>query len=182
MAVSPDGTLYCITTNHNDSIRVWTVDKEGNVVFLPITFNRASFGNAYQVSDSRIDVGSDGRLYFIVSALGSKGDGPYYQRVYRANADGTNLIEIANFDSGRVGGQVDISVDMDNNVFVLICLGKTGDPVSWGEAIYRIDNDMEISKIVEIRAGRDPKSIDVDSDGNIWFCTTVGVFRATPSE
>ncbi len=183
MAVSPDGTLYCITTNYEDSIRVWTVDKEGNVVFLPITFNRASFGNAYQVFDSRIDVGSDGRLYFIVTALGSKLQGPYYQRVYRANADGTNLIEIANFDSERIAGMVDISVDMDNNVFVLICLQKTGDggPI-YREAIYRIDNDMEISKIVEIRAGRDPQSIDVDSDGNIWFSTTVGVFRATPLE
>ena len=181
MAVSPDGKLYCISTNHNDSIRVWTVGKEGNVVFLPITFNRASFGNAYQVSDSRIDVGSDGRLFIIVTALGSKGQGPYYQRVYRANADGTNLIEIANFDCGRTCGLVDISVDMDNNVYVYVCLGKTGD-AGGGEAIYRIDNDMEISKIVKIQGGRDPQSIDVDSDGNIWFCTTVGVFRATPSE
>ncbi len=183
MAVSPDGTLYSISSNFEDSIRVWTVDKEGNIVFLPITFNRASFGNAYQVSDSRIDVGSDGRLYFIVTALGSKLQGPYYQRVYRANADGTNLIEIANFDSGRIGGMVDISVDIDHNVYVLICLGKTEDgEVIYRDAIYRIDNDMEISKIVEIRGGRDPKSIDVDSDGNIWLPTTVGVFRATPSE
>jgi streptogramin lyase len=76
---------------------------------------------------------------------------------------------------------VDISVDMDNNVFVLVLLGEMGD-AGGGEAIYRIDNDMEISKIVKIRGGRDPKSIDVDSDGNIWFSTTVGVFRATPSE
>jgi len=181
MAVSPDGKLYCISTDHNDSIRVWTVDKEGNVVFLPITFNRASFGNAYQVSDSRIDVGSDGRLYFIVTALGSKGDGPYYQRVYRANADGTDLIEIANFDCGRIGGMVDISVDMDTNVYVLVLLENPEDRTG-SEAIYRIDNDMEISRIVEILGGRDPQSIDVDSDGNIWFCTTVGVFRATPSE
>ncbi len=181
MAVSPDGTLYCITTNYDDSIRVWTVDKEGNVVFLPITFNRASFGNAYQLSPSRIDVGSDGKLFIIVNAIGSKLQGPYYQRVYRANADGTNLIEIANFDSSRIFGMVDISVDMDNNVFVLICLEQTEDRTG-SEAISRIDNDMEISKIVEIRGGRDPKSIDVDSDGNIWFSTTVGVFRATPSE
>jgi len=180
MAVSSDGTLYCISTNYEDSIRVWTVDKEGNVVFL-ITFDRASFGNAYQVWDSRIDVGSDGRLYVIVSAIGSKGDGPYYQRVYRANTDGTNLIEIASFDSGRTCGMVDISVDMDNNVYVYVCLENTEDRTG-SEAIFRIDNDMEISKIVEIRGGRDPQSIDVDSDGNIWFCTTVGVFRATPSE
>ena len=170
--------MYCISTNFQESIRVWTVGKEGNVNFLPITFDRTSFGNTYRVSDSRIDVGRDGRLYFIVTALGSKGHGPYYQRVYRADADGTNSIEIANFDSGRIGGMVDICVDMDTNVFILVCLGKTGD----GEAIYRISNDMEISKIVEIRAGRDPQSIDVDSDGNLWFCTTVGVFRVTPSE
>ncbi len=67
---------------------------------------------------------------------------------------------------------------MDNNVYVLICLGTTGD----GEAIYRIGNDMQISKIVEIRAGRDPQSIDVDSGGNIWFSTTVGVFRTITLE
>ena len=46
--------------------------------------------------------------------------------------------------------------------------------------IYRISNDTEISMFMEISGGRDPKSIDVDSNGNIWFGTTVGVFRIVP--
>ena len=27
---------------------------------------------------------------------------------------------------------------------------------------------------------KNPKSIDVDSNGNVWFCTTVGVFKIAP--
>jgi len=170
-AVGPDGLWYCITTDGYDSIKVWSVDEAGEVTFLPITFNRTSFGASYKVGDARIDVGDDGRLALIVTAKGSKGQGPYYQRVYRADADGTNLVQIANLDSGRTGGMVDIAVGPENDVFVLtIQVGS--------EVIYRIDQNNTVSEFIVMGTGRDPKSIDVDPAGNVWFCTTVGVFRA----
>ncbi|MBA7561438.1 hypothetical protein ES708_03076 [subsurface metagenome] len=178
MAVSPSGLWYFISSDFNSLIQVGTIDEKGKVIFLPIIFNLASFVDAYQLRDARIDVGSDGRLAFIVTAQLSKTLGGFYQRVYQANSDGTNLTEIANFDCERVGGMVDIAMDNNNNIFVLVCLGKTG----VGEAIYRIGNNMEISKLIEIRGGRDPESIDVDSEGNVWFCTAVGVFRLIHSE
>jgi streptogramin lyase len=178
IAIGTDGIVYCISTDpRGPAIRLWTVDKGGKVTILPITFNLASFGNAYKLSDARIDISADDKLFFIVTALGSKGQGPYYQRVYQADGDGSNMTEIANFDSGRVGGMVDVTTDHDN-VFVLICEGTTGG----GETIYRLRNNGEISKLLGIRAGRDPKSIDVDSKGNVWVSTTVGVFKVTLSK
>lgn len=177
IATGPGGLFYCITTDFKDSIQIWTVNQQGDVNILPIIFNRASFGDAYQVCDARIDVGSDGRLVFVVTAIGSKGQGPFYQRVYQVSADGTNMKEVANFDSGRIGGMVDIAVDHDNNIFVCVCEGTTGD----GEAIFRISNNKEVVRYLGIRAGRDPDSIDVDSSGNVWLCTTIGVFRITRS-
>jgi hypothetical protein len=174
--VGPGNFGYCITRSDN-TIQVWRVDKSGEVEFLPISFNKASFVDAYRLGDVRIDIGNDGKLALIVTALGSKGQGPFFQRVYQAKADGTNLVEVANFDSKRIDGLVDIAVDHDNNIFVYVCQeGTTGS----GEVIYRISNKMEISTLVKIGAGRDPKSIDVDSHGNVWFCTTIGVFRITP--
>ena len=170
-AVGPDNSWYGITTDYNDLIRVWRVDESGKVAFLPITFNRASFGSAYKVWDARIDVGDDGRLGLIVTAAGSQGQGPYYQRVYRADADGTNLIEVANLDSGRPYGMVDIAIGPDNELFVLTVQEDA-------EIIYRISQDNDVSEFIVMGMGRDPQSIDVDPDGNVWFCTTVGVFRA----
>jgi streptogramin lyase len=84
------------------------------------------------------------------------------------------LTQIANLDSERIAGMVDIAVGTDNAVYVLTCqIGS--------ETIYRIDQSNTVSEFLSIRTGRDPKSIDVDSNGNLWFCTTVGVFRVTPS-
>lgn len=175
IAVGPDGLWYCITTNFADSIRVWRVDDTGEVNFLPIIFDRASFGNVYRVSDARIDVGDNGRLALIVTAEGSKGHGPYYQRVYRADADGTNLTQIATLDSNRIAGMVDIAVGPNNDVFVLTCQKNQ----RFSEVFYRINSENEVTKFLEMGAGRDPKSMDIDPAGNVWFCTTVGIFRVT---
>ncbi|MFC1991089.1 hypothetical protein ACFLU9_02950, partial [Chloroflexota bacterium] len=114
----------------------------------------------------------------IVTAIGSQGQGPYYQRVYRANSDGTNFTQVANIDSTRTGGMVDIAISPNNDVFVLTVHIEEG---HYKEIIFHISNNNEISRFIEISAGRDPKSIDVDSKGNVWFCTTVGVFRVVPS-
>lgn len=170
-AVGPDNLWYCITTDYNDSIRVWRIDEAGKATSLPITFNRTSFGAAYKVWDSRIDVGGDGRLALIVTAAGSQGQGPYYQRVYRADADGKNLTEVANLDSSRPYGMVDISIGPGGEIFVLTVQEDA-------EIIYRISQDNNVSEFIVMGTGRDPKSLDVDPVGNIWFCTTVGIFCA----
>ena len=121
-----------------------------------------------------IDVGDDGQLALIVTVEGSKGQGPLYQRVYRADAEGTNLTKVAELDSKRIAGMVDISIGPENEVYVLTCQQNS----RLTEIIYRISNKNEISEFLEISAGRDPKSLDVDLNGNVWFCTTVGVFCA----
>jgi len=174
-AIGPNDLWYCITTDYNDSIRVWSVDEAGKVNFLPITFNRNSFDATYRVWDARIDIGDDGRLALIVTAIGSQGQGPYYQRVYRADADGTNLTQVANLDSERIGGMVDVAVGPEDDVFVLTCHRGRED---FREEIHRIDQSNTVSKFMVFSAGNDPKSIDVDPAGNLWFCTTVGVFWA----
>ncbi len=166
---------YVIASDYNEKIEVISIDESGNVTFLPISFNRDSFGTSvYKVDDARIDVAPDGSLALIVTAKGSASQGPYLQRVYRANADGSNLKEITRLDSSRIAGMVDISVGPKNDIFVLTPRGKTGDP----DSIYHIDQNGKVSEAVQICAGRDPKSIDVDPSGNIWFGSTLGVFRA----
>ncbi|MBI2874263.1 MAG: hypothetical protein HYY09_04195 [Firmicutes bacterium] len=166
-----------ISSDFRDSIRVDRVDPSGTVKPLPVTFSRKSFGDAYRVADARIDVGDDGRLALIVSARGSPGQGPWYQRVYRADADGMELTQIAELDSKRIGGMVDIAVDPRGDVFVLTTQGDTGGP----DEILRIDRNLQVSRAVHVCAGRDPQSIDVDPSAGIWFTTMFGIFRATPA-
>lgn len=143
---------------------------------LPIAFNRNSFGNAEKaVTEASIDVGNDGRLALIATAVVAWGQGPFYQRVFRANPDGTGLREIANLDSRRTGGPVDIAVGPNNDVFVLVLepQGTTG-----GGLIFTASKDSgEVTEIVYLCAGNDPKSIDVDPAGNLWFSATNGVYR-----
>lgn len=50
--------------------------------------------------------------------------------------------------------------------------------VGGSDSIYEIDNDTKVTEAVYVCPGRDPESIDVDSAGNIWFGSTLGVFRA----
>ena len=170
-AVGPDGKWYCISTDFNDTIKVYCFDELGNVSFLPISFNRASFGNAFQVADARIDVGSNGKLALIVTAVATPGQGPLYQRVYRANPDGSDLALIANLDCVRTSGMEDITVGPDNDIYVFTLQKNT-------EIVYRIDQNNKVFKFIVIATGRDPKSIDMDFLGNLWICTTVGIFRA----
>lgn len=175
IGLGPDGYWNVITTDFNDSIEVYRFRDSGGVEILPIAFNRNSFGNAEAVTEASIDVGNDGRLALIATAVVSWGQGPFYQRVFRANPDGTGLREIANLDSRRTGGPVDIAVGPNDDVFVLVLQpgGVTGD----GELIYRIRDNGEISEVVKLCSGNDPKSIDVDPAGNLWFSATNGVYR-----
>jgi hypothetical protein len=177
LAIGPDG-WYVITTDLREQIKVFSIDKSGKIKNLPINFTRDSFGKdkVYEVSDARIDVASDGSLVLFVTAKGSASSGPYLQRVYRADKDGLNLREIVRLDSSRIAGMVDIAVGPNDDIFVLTMQGETGGP----DPIYRIDQGGKASEAVHICAGRDPKGIDVDSAGNIWFGSTLGVFKATP--
>jgi DNA-binding beta-propeller fold protein YncE len=171
------GAWYVTVTDFNEKIEIFSVDEMGKVKFLPISFTRESLG-AYKVDDARIDVAPDGSLALIVTAKGSASQGPYIQRVYRADADGSNLREIARLDSNRVAGMVDIAIGPDNSVFVLNMQGESN---FGSDSIYKIDKNNEVTEVVDICLGRDPESIDVDSSGNIWFGSTLGVFQAKPA-
>jgi len=163
-------TWYGITTNNNDSIRVWRTDTTGKVVFLPISFNKDSFDGVYRVGCARIDVNQYGQLLIFVDAPVTNGKGPLIQRVYRANDEGTGLTEITALDSGRICGMVDVAAGPEGDIFVLS--GHEG-----YDAIHHIDSNNEMSDFLSFDAGRDLKSIDVDPQGNLWFCSTLGVFR-----
>jgi len=171
-AVGPDGLWYCITVNTYESTRLWKMDDHGKVTMLPISFDLSFFNDAYRLTGAHIDVGDDGRLAFIVTAIGSKGLGPCYQRVYRAEADGTNLTLLGNFDSSRITGMFDIAVGPNNEVLAFTCQKDE----RFYETIYLIDNDGKVSKFMNMNAGRDPKGMDMDQNGNVWLCTTVGLF------
>jgi len=173
-----EGIWYVAATDFDEKIEVFSVDETGEAKFLPISFTPESLG-AHTVDDVRIDVAPDGSLALIVTGRGSVAQGPYIQRVYRADTDGTNLKEIARLDSGRVAGMVDIAVSPDNNIFVLTMRGDKPN-VGGSDSIYKIDNNNTVTEAVHICPGRDPESIDVDSGGNIWFGSTLGVFKAAP--
>ncbi len=175
--VAGEGIWYVAATDFDEKIEVFSVNETGEAKFLPISFTHESLG-AYTVDDVRIDVAPDGSLALIVTGRGSVAQGPYIQRVYRADTDGTNLKEIARLDSGRVAGMVDIAVSPDNNIFVLTMQGDKPN-VGGSDSIYKIDTDNRITEAIHICVGRDPESIDVDSEGNIWFGSTLGIFRAT---
>ena len=177
LAVSADGYWYAIQFNMNDSFSVRKFDEFGNDFLLPIAINKNSFGaDVYKVLNASIDIDHSGNIVIIATALGSQGQGPFLQRVYRANSDGSNLWEIANLDSKRIGGMVDIAASSDGNIFVLTAQGSTGD----SDVIYRIDQYNKATKFIEVCAGNDPKSIDVDhTSGDLWFCTTQGIFRVS---
>ncbi|MDD5289017.1 MAG: PDZ domain-containing protein, partial [Dehalococcoidales bacterium] len=172
-AIGPDGSWYCITVNPFESTQLWRMDTNGKVAILPVSFDLAFFDDAYKLTDSRIDVGDDGRMAFIVTAVGSKGQGPSYQRVYRAEADGRNLTLIGTFDSSRIGVMPDIAVGPKNEVIVFTHQKDVG---RFYETIYLIDNDGNTSRFLEMKAGRDPKGMDMDINGNVWLGTTVGLF------
>ncbi|OGY43524.1 MAG: hypothetical protein A2731_03790 [Candidatus Buchananbacteria bacterium RIFCSPHIGHO2_01_FULL_39_8] len=174
------GVWYITATDFNEKIEVFSIDELGEITLLPISFTRDSFGTeVYKVDDARIDVAPDGSLAIIATAKGSAAQGPYIQRVYRADADGSNLKEVARLDSGRVAGMVDIAVGPNNSVFVLTMQGEIPN-VGGSDSIYKIDKDNKTTEAVYICPGRDPESIDVDPTGNIWFGSTLGVFKATP--
>lgn len=169
---------YVVTTDYNEKIEVLSVDELGQVTFLPFSFSRDSFGaEVYKVDDARIDIVPDGSLALIVTAKGSASRGPFLQRVYRAAADGTNLKEIIRLDSPRIAGMVDIVASSDNKIFVLT---NRGEAIGGSDSIYQIDENNKATEAIYICNGRDPKSIDIDPAGNIWFSATLGVFKATP--
>jgi hypothetical protein len=172
LAVGPSDYWYTISAYPNDLIKVHRFSEDSNPVQLPITFKRDTFGNigSELMHNVSIDVGPDRNIAMIVSATDINFQPPFYQRVYRADADGENLTEVAILDSAHhTGGPVDIAVGPDNRIFVL-------SPQN-GDIIYQIDNEGIITKFVLICGGHDPVSIDVDHSGNLWFTTTNGIYK-----
>ena len=177
IAMGPNGDWYFIVTNQPSNIMVYKMDSTGYVTTMPFSFSLSSFGGAYKVSGSSIDVGSNGKLAMIITADGTRNDGPYLQRIFRADSDGSNLTEIANLDSDRIAGMVDIAVAPNNDIFVL---NVQGGNEFYADPIYRIDEENVVHEFVHICGGHDPKSIDVDANGNLWFSTTTGIFQVMP--
>ena len=176
LAVGPNDMWYIISSDYDSMIQIYRFDDYGNVEFLPIIFNKATFGGAYKVHDANIDISDDGHIAAIVTALGSLGQGPYYQRAYIANSDGGNLTEVANLDSNRIGGMVDIAIAQNNDIFVLTVQDSS-------DSIYRIDHQSHITtEFIRCDTGNDPTSFDVDPAGNVWITTTKGIFRAEPTK
>ncbi|MFC1933123.1 ferredoxin [Chloroflexota bacterium] len=60
--------------------------------------------NAVSIEDD------EGRLVFTVTAQATSTQGPFYQHVYRADADRTNMTQVVNLESDTTGGFVDIAV------------------------------------------------------------------------
>lgn len=178
LAVGPNDYWYTISSYYDGLVRVHRFSENSDPIPLPITFNRDPFGKIdYELMfNVSMDIGPDGRLALIVSATGINFQAPFYQRVYRADADGKNLAEVANLDSPhRTGGPVDIAVGPDDSLFVLSVQDE-------GEFIYRIDKEGNITEFVTLCSGNDPSSIDVDPGGNLWFSTTNGIYRVLPRD
>jgi DNA-binding beta-propeller fold protein YncE len=173
LAISPTDYWYTISTYSDGIVKVHRFSEFSSPTILPIAFDNKLFENtAYELMyNVSIDIGPDGKLAVIISASGINFQAPFYQRVYRADADGKNLVEVANFDAlHRTGGPVDIAVGPDHSIFVLSLQDE-------GEFIYRIDRHGNITKFVFICLGNDPSSIDVDPNGTLWFSTTNGIYR-----
>jgi len=177
ISVDANNNIFVITSNMNNAINVYKYDQTGSLITLPISFNAGSFNGGISVHDAAIDVSSEGWIAIIVTGLGSYNNGPYFQRVYRANGDGSDLTLLANLDCQRVGGMVDIAVAPTGDIFVLAVTGTVGS----SDVIYKLgSNGGNLTPFIDIRAGNDPKSIDIDEHGNLWFCTTTGIFIAEP--
>ena len=136
-AVSADDDWFAITSDLDSIIEVYKFDDSGNAQLLPIVFNKATFNGAYRLHEASIDVGEDGRLAIIVTAMATADSGPYYQRVYRAESDGSGVSLIANFDSNRIGGMVDIAIGPDNDIFVLTVQERS-------DVVYKISTQGNI--------------------------------------
>jgi streptogramin lyase len=175
-AIGPNNKWYVISSDHNDLFTIYSFDDTGQVEVLPLVFNKATFGEAQRIEVGNIDINNDGLLAIIVTAVGSIEKGPFYQRVYTANSDGTGLQMIANFDSERIGGPVDIAFGKNNDLYVL-------SNQNHGESIYKINHQNNIvSEFIRCDGAHDPMGIDADPNGNIWITTTKGIFVAVPND
>ncbi len=178
LAAAAQDVWYVAASDFQDNIQVYRVHGPGFLFRLPVQLDHRTFGGNVSLDDVRVDVEEDGSIVFIAAARGTAWQGPYHQRVFHADAYGRGLREIANLDSNRIGGMVDIAAGPDGDVFVLAVVH---DPYRFGwDSVFRIGRDGEVSEVIRVQAGRDPRSIDVDEAGNIWIGTTLGVFRAVP--
>lgn len=176
MAAGPNRDWYFITADRTEPIQVYHMNDKGLVTTLPINLTTSSFGGVDKVDHASIDVGFDGQLAIIMTAVGSEnGNAYYFQRVYRADANGENLTEIANLDSNRIAGIVDIAISPDNEIYVLNVQDGLDNIIR--DTIFRIDENNNVTPFVEICGGHDPESIDVDANGDLWFTTTTGFFH-----
>jgi uncharacterized protein (TIGR03437 family) len=171
LAMSSDGDWYVTTTNWADTIRIYRVREGGTSGQVIATIDNTVLPDSRMV-DVSAAITPKGELAMVVSATTSAGHS--YQRVYRANLDGSDFREVANLDSQRMGCQVDISAAPNGDLYVLGCVsGTTGTHNS----IFLIDESNVPREAVRIATGNDPSSLWVDDQGNLWFSATNGVYR-----
>jgi uncharacterized protein (TIGR03437 family) len=173
LAISSDGDWYVITSGGRTPIRVYRVREGATDGEVVVSLDRAMWpGSSPNQGDTGLAITPKGELAIVVAIPTLSGQ--CYQRVYRANPDGSALREVANLDSRRLGCMVDIAAAPNGDLYVLGCAaGSLGSP----DSIFRIDESNVPVEAVRIGPGNDPRSIAVDGQGNLWFTATNGVYR-----
>jgi len=176
LAISSDGDWHVITSGRrSDPIRVYRVREGATDGEVVVSLDRAMWPGASPNqgnTDTGLAITPKGELAIVVAIQTLSGQ--CYQRVYRANPDGSALREVANLDSRRLGCMVDIAAAPNGDLYVLGCAaGPVGSP----DSIFRIDESNVPVEVVRIGPGNDPRSIAVDGQGNLWFTATNGVYR-----
>jgi uncharacterized protein (TIGR03437 family) len=174
LAISSDGDWYVTTTNWADTIRIYRVREGGTDGQVIATIDRTLLPDSNMI-DVSVAITPKGELAMVVSA--TKFAGQSYQRVYRANLDGSAFRQVANLDSQRNGCQVDISAAPNGDLYVLGCVFGSGGSAGSYNSIFLIDESNVPREAVRIASGNDPSSLWVDDQGNLWFSATNGVYR-----
>jgi uncharacterized protein (TIGR03437 family) len=171
LAISSDGDWFVATTNFSDTQQIYRV-REGATSGEAIVTIDWNLLPESRLMDFSAAITPHGDLVMVASAMTFSNRG--YQRVYRANLDGSGFREVANLDSLAGGCPVDIAATPNGDLYVLGC--GPGTPIRY-DAIFLIDESNVPREAVRIAVGNDPCALSVDDQGNLWFSATTGVYR-----
>ena len=120
--MSSDGDWYVATTNFSDAQQIYRVREGGTSGEAIVTIDRTLLPGA-TLMDFSAAVTPKGDLVMVSSA--TVFNSRCYQRVYRANLDGSDFREVANLDSVAERMQVDIASAPNGDLYVLGCVPGT---------------------------------------------------------